>query len=265
MEKLFFLIITLTFLTGCSSPNINSNNLNILNINENSDEQVSSEASNTISNTENSINKSNVYKVVNVVDGDTIDVEMGGGKERLRLIGIDTPETVDPRKPVQCFGKEASDKAKELLLGKMVSLEADPTQGERDKYDRLLRYVFLEDGTFFNKEMIEQGYAHEYTYDTPYKYQTEFKQAENEARENKRGLWGDICNVEEPQQEVETPPETTKTITPVVPSSPSYTCNCSKTCAQMSSCTEAQYQLNVCGCSRRDGDGDGVACDSDCQ
>lgn len=129
------------------------------------------------------------YKVVKVVDGDTIDVFIDNKTERLRLIGIDTPETVDPRKSVQCFGKEASNKAKEMLLGQFVSLESDDTQGERDKYKRLLRYVFLPDGNNFNLYMISEGYAHEYTYDQPYKYQAEFKQAEVDARENSRGLW----------------------------------------------------------------------------
>ncbi len=136
------------------------------------------------------------FEVVSVTDGDTLKVNINGTTETLRLIGIDTPETVDPRKPVQCFGEEASKKAKETLTGKKVSLEADPTQGERDKYQRLLRYVYLEDGTFFNKWMIQEGYAHEYTYQSnPYKYQTEFKDAEKSARENKRGLWSDnTCN-----------------------------------------------------------------------
>lgn len=137
----------------------------------------------------------NTYKVVKVVDGDTLDVDIDGKTERLRLIGIDTPETVDPRKPVQCFGKEASNRAKELLNGKSVSLEADESQGERDKYGRLLRYVFLADGTNFNLYMISEGYAHEYTYDTAYKYQKEFKQAEREARNAQKGLWSpDTCS-----------------------------------------------------------------------
>ncbi len=137
-----------------------------------------------------------LYKVETVVDGDTIKVDMDGKSETLRLIGIDTPETVDPRKPVQCFGEEASKKAKETLTGKTVRLEADPTQGERDKYQRLLRYVYLEDGISFNKWMIDEGYAHEYTYQSnPYKYQADFKDAERSARENKKGLWNETtCN-----------------------------------------------------------------------
>lgn len=133
------------------------------------------------------------YEVIRVVDGDTIDVQLDGKVERLRLIGINTPETVDPRKPVECFGREASEKAKSILSGKRVTLEGDPSQNERDKYNRLLRYVFLEDGTNFNLLMIREGYAYEYTYDLPHKYHTEFKQAQMEAKENKAGLWGDSC------------------------------------------------------------------------
>lgn len=138
---------------------------------------------------------SGLVKVVSVTDGDTIKVSIDGTTKTIRMIGMDTPETVDPRKPVQCFGKEASNKTKATLLNQMVRLESDSTQGELDKYQRLLRYVFLEDGTNFEKSMIEQGYAHEYTYDTPYKYQTEFKAAQKEARDNQRGLWNPAtCN-----------------------------------------------------------------------
>lgn len=127
--------------------------------------------------------------VVRVIDGDTIEVNINNTKETVRFIGVDTPETVDPRKKVQCFGKEASNFTASYLLDKTVFLESDPTQDNRDKYQRILRYVFLEDGTNYNKLLIAQGYAHEYTYYLPYKYQAEFKLAEQEARENNRGLW----------------------------------------------------------------------------
>ncbi|HRI05722.1 MAG TPA: thermonuclease family protein [Candidatus Dojkabacteria bacterium] len=228
--------------------------------------------------------------VIEVVDGDTIKVSELG---TLRLIGIDTPETVDPRKPVQCFGKEASDKAKSLLSGKKVRLEFDTSQGRLDKYGRTLAYVYREDGLFFNKEMIKQGFAHEYTYSTPYKYQSEFKKAQSEAQEAKSGLWGSACKCEKGEEvsksctacnqltvkkynwDCSTYTEKVSssscsykcsTTTPVAPkpSSP-YTCNCSKTCSQITSCAEAQYQLKTCGCSARDGDDDGIACDSMCQ
>lgn len=135
------------------------------------------------------------YLVTKVVDGDTIDVDIDGKISRLRLIGIDTPETVDPRKAVQCYGIEASNKAKETLLNKKVKLVSDPSQDDKDKYGRLLRFVYRDDGFFYNKWIIENGYAHEYTYVVPYKFQAEFKQAENYARENKLGLWApEACN-----------------------------------------------------------------------
>ncbi len=143
----------------------------------------------------NSLNQSiENGRVVKVVDGDTIDVLLNGKDVRIRLIGIDTPETVDPRKPIQCFGREASEKMHSLVDGKNVYLESDPTQSNRDKYKRLLRYVYLEDGSFVNKLMVEQGFAHEYTYNIPYKYQAEFKQAEEGARSKGLGLWGNnVC------------------------------------------------------------------------
>ena len=136
------------------------------------------------------------YQIVRVVDGDTVKINMNGKEETFRLIGLDTPETVDPRKVVQCFGIEASNKAKELLSGKKVRVETDPTQGTYDKYNRRLGYIFLEDGLFFNKYMIEAGYAHEYTYQSnPYKYKLDFIKAEKEAREQERGLWNkSTCN-----------------------------------------------------------------------
>ncbi|KKR06269.1 MAG: Micrococcal nuclease [candidate division WS6 bacterium GW2011_GWF2_39_15] len=138
-----------------------------------------------------SIDENKFYEVTKVVDGDTIKVSELG---TLRMIGIDTPEIVDPRKPVECFGREASDKAKDLLLGKKVRLEVDNSQERIDRYDRLLVYVYTKDGLFFNQEMIRQGYAHEYTYSVPYKYQIDFRNAQRDAQENNRGLWGAKCN-----------------------------------------------------------------------
>lgn len=204
-------------------------------------------------------------KVAHVVDGDTIKLESG---EVVRYIGIDTPETVDPRKPVQCYGKEASAKNKELVEGKEIRLEKDIS--ETDKYGRLLRYVWLDD-VLINELLVREGYAQSSSYPPDVKYQDRFLEAQGLARDENKGLWGDACNT------------TTQSTAPVVPNtytapviqtqpvqkpaqtSGSYTCNCSKTCVQMSSCDEAQYQLNVCSCKARDADGDGIACDSDCQ
>lgn len=131
-----------------------------------------------------------LFQVTEVVDGDTIKVSLLG---TLRLIGIDTPETRDPRKPVQCFGKEASNKAKELLSGKKVYLEYDPSQ-KTDKYGRTLAYVYREDGLFYNAEMIKQGYAHSYV-QFPHPRLDEFNAYQSEARENERGFWAaNTCN-----------------------------------------------------------------------
>lgn len=135
-------------------------------------------------------------KVARVIDGDTIKVLINNKEDTVRLIGIDSPEILDERKPIKCFGKEASNKAKEILNGKTVILEFDPTQGNRDEYGRLLRYVFF-NGLNFNKFMISEGYAHEYTFKGKiYKYQSKFRNAERKAQENKKGLWADgICNL----------------------------------------------------------------------
>ena len=133
--------------------------------------------------------------VVRVVDGDTIRVNLNGKEVTIRMIGLDTPETKDPRKPVQCYGQEASNKAVQLLDGATVYLEVDPTQGTYDAYQRLLSYVWMSDGRLFNQLMIDEGYAFEYTYNKPYKYQAAFKNAERTAREQQRGLWSPAtCN-----------------------------------------------------------------------
>jgi len=206
-----------------------------------------------------------LYQVVKVVDGDTISVNIDGKVETLRLIGINTPETVDPRKPVECFGREASNMAKELLTNKKVRLEGDTTQDERDKYQRLLRYVWLEDGTFFNKIMISDGYAYEYTYNTPYKYQAEFKQAELEARMAKKGLWADgACSQEtQPTSPVTTAPTNT-------PATDTSKINCSSNtynCTDFKTQKEAQQVFDYCGgksndVHRLDADKDGIVCES---
>lgn len=129
------------------------------------------------------------YAVDVVVDGDTLKVTIDGKRQTIRVIGIDTPEVVDPRKTVQCFGKEASDQAKSLLTGGKVTLTPDPTQSDRDKYGRLLRYIGLEDGSDFGRRMIADGFAHEYTYNVPYQRQADYKQAQHEAQATSKGLW----------------------------------------------------------------------------
>jgi micrococcal nuclease len=123
--------------------------------------------------------------VERVVDGDT--VVLAGG-ERLRYIGVDTPELHHPRKPVERYAREAKEFNRRLVEGKKVRLEWDAQR--RDRYQRLLAYVFLEDGTFVNAELIRQGYAHVLTIPPNVKYADQFVRLQTEAREAKRGLWG---------------------------------------------------------------------------
>lgn len=108
---------------------------------------------------------------------------------RVRLLGIDTPEVVDPRKPVQCFGKEASEHLHQLLDGQTVTLEYDESQGITDKYGRQLAYVLLNGEKNMNEQMLRDGFAYEYTYRDAYKYQLQFLDAEREARDSQKGLW----------------------------------------------------------------------------
>ena len=135
--------------------------------------------------------KTEQAEVVRVIDGDTIDVSIRSKLERVRLLGINTPEIVDPRKPVECFGKEAKEELEKLLQNKEVLLVSDSSQADRDTYGRLLRYVYTDSGTLLNRVLLSEGYAYEYTYDVPYKFQPDFKSAERSARISKLGLWAD--------------------------------------------------------------------------
>lgn len=130
-------------------------------------------------------------KVVRVIDGDTIEVEVGGQARKLRYIGVDTPETLDPRKGVECFGKEASDENKRLVAERVVYLEKDIS--EDDRYDRLLRYVYLplDDSSllFVNDYLVRQGFASAATFPPDVAYSEKFLEAQKEAAENRRGLW----------------------------------------------------------------------------
>lgn len=128
------------------------------------------------------------YNVSRFDDGDTIVVDMNGTDEKVRFIGVDTPETHDPRKPVQCFGRAASKFTKNLIGNNPVRLEADPTNTNRDRYNRLLRYVYLPDGTLVNIEIIKQGYGFAYL-GFPFQKAEEFRQAQKIARQNELGLW----------------------------------------------------------------------------
>lgn len=139
------------------------------------------------------------YKTVSkVIDGDTVKILMNGEEVKVRLIGIDTPETVHPNKDVEWFGKEAAKKLKQMVEGKTVCLKMDRDKTQDiDKYGRLLRYLWL-DNLFVNAELVKQGYAFAYT-NYPFQYLEEFRKYARDARENNRGVynpekqkeWGD--------------------------------------------------------------------------
>jgi micrococcal nuclease len=133
-------------------------------------------------------------EVISHVDGDTVRVRIPnppaglGIIETIRLIGVDTPETVHPRRAVEFFGREASDFTKRELLGKQVRLAFD--WDTRDKYGRLLAYIYTEDQRCHNAQLIREGYGHAYAR-FPFRFMEEFRALEREARREKRGLWGE--------------------------------------------------------------------------
>ncbi len=132
------------------------------------------------------------YKVTSFSDGDTIVVDMNGKNETIRFIGVDTPETHDPRKQVQCFGKAAASYTKGLIGNNAVRLEADPLSTNRDRYNRLLRYIYIPDGRLVQAEIIKNGFGFAYT-SFPFTKSEEFSKYQKEAREQDRGLWAS-CN-----------------------------------------------------------------------
>lgn len=138
-------------------------------------------------------NDPNHLIVVRVIDGDTIELS---NKKVIRFIGVDTPEKNHPTRKVECFATAASNKTAELLTNQEVEIKLDGSQAEKDKYGRTLAYVYRKsDNLFINKELIAQGYAYEFTFNTPYQFQSDFKEAQKNAEQNDLGLWSpDNCN-----------------------------------------------------------------------
>jgi endonuclease YncB( thermonuclease family) len=138
-------------------------------------------------------NQPGFYSVTRDVDGDTIDVDMNGRTETVRFIGIDTPETHKPNSPVQCYGPEAAAFTKSQVEGKQVRLQADSLDTNRDRYGRLLRYVYLPDGTLLQDSLVSQGYAFAYT-QFPFEKKDQIVNEEQAAKTAAKGLWS-ACQV----------------------------------------------------------------------
>ncbi len=202
--------------------------------------------------------------VTTVIDGDTFEIESG---ERVRMIGIDTPESVDPNRPIGCYGKEASQFTKSLLEGKRVRLEKDVS--DTDRYGRLLRYVWLSD-TLFNEVLVKEGYANSSTHPPDVKYQKLFSEAESTARDGKAGLWGEVCVVTSSKSITQSP--TFVSVKQEVKTSCKYDCSGpDRDCSDFTSHLEAQQFFSCCGFSagndpmrldKATGTGNGLACES---
>lgn len=130
-----------------------------------------------------------VGKVIRVVDGDTIKVEIDGATETIRLVGVDTPETVHPKKSVEFYGPEASTFTKNLLTGEMVWIVFDPIGNTKDRYGRSIAHIYrYPDGLWVNLELVRQGYARGY-YKFKFSYADTFRKYEEKAQKSLKGLW----------------------------------------------------------------------------
>ena len=143
-----------------------------------------------LTNTGNKLEQSQpgLYAINHFVDGDTIAVNMNGRTEKVRFIGVDTPETHKPNTPVQCFGPDAAAFTKRTIGSQRVRLVSDPLSTDRDRYGRLLRYVYLPDGTDLNEALIQNGYGFYYPY-FPFRKSSSFSADEQYAISTHKGLW----------------------------------------------------------------------------
>jgi endonuclease YncB( thermonuclease family) len=153
-------------------------------------------------------NQPGLYPVSHYVDGDTITVNMNGKDETIRFVGVDTPETHKPNTPVQCYGPAAAAYTKNLIstAGGKVRLASDPESTNRDRYDRLLRYVYVPDGRLVNQELIKNGYGFYYPY-FPFTKSKEFEAAQKSAMAGSKGLWGNCQPIAKDQGGYESNPQ----------------------------------------------------------
>ncbi|MGP4042047.1 thermonuclease family protein [Gracilibacillus sp. D59] len=242
---LISLLIVITVLTGCGTVTVENDQTDTPATDNTTGETVTQEIQESNSNDDN-FAKATVSRVV---DGDTVNIDIDGQEETIRLLLVDTPETKHPNLPVQPFGPEASNFAVEKLTGKEVKVEFDGP--ERDKYDRLLGYIWV-DGENFNQLLLEEGLArYAYVYDPPYTHQDEMKQAEQLAREAEIGIWSIDGYVTDDgfNHKIPTDDQEDKDV-------------------EYANCTEAReagatplYEGDPGYGSYMDGDGDGVACE----
>lgn len=144
------------------------------------------------------VDPNKLYEVTDVIDGDTFKVMIDGREITVRMLGINTPEIVDPRKAPECYGPESSAETKFLLNNREVKLVLNSNREKTDIYGRLLAFAYRDDGLFINESLIKNGFAREYTVGSPYQYQAEFKEAQNEAKEGGKGLWSK-CETTKPK------------------------------------------------------------------
>lgn len=206
--------------------------------------------------------RTNGYLVTRVVDGDTVHVARGGRDETVRLLGIDTPETKDPRKGVGCYGPQASAWATRTLLGRHVGVATDPTQDRRDKYGRLLAYLRLPDGADYSIEAAELGYAKYYLYDVPVSKASKIQRAERSARAAGRGLWGPTCHGHTDAARKAGAISADPTPKPLFTNAPAGSGPSYANCAAVRAAGAAPLHRGQPGYTRRlDRDGDGLACE----
>jgi len=204
------------------------------------------------------------YKVLKVIDGDTIVINYNQNRTTLRLVGIDSPETKHPNKPVECFGNEASKKMKQLVLNKKVKIKQDKINSNRDKYNRLLRYVYVDD-TFVNAEMIKQGYAYAYL-TFPFEYSSKFRKLQQSARKRRLGLWEDNACKEETVDFSQHSEK--KNLSSTIGKDSKYKCSYNRyDCSDFSTRQDSQKVFEICGGKENDihhldRGGDGQACES---
>lgn len=215
-----------------------------------------------------------LYDVVSVSDWDTLKINYNWISTTIRLIWVDTPESFDTRFwYIECYWKEASNYLKNLLSGKKVAIEFDVSQWKTDKYDRILGYIKL-DWENINWLLIKNWYGFEYTYNQVYKYQTEFKEYQEQAKQAKIWLWAtNTCNGE--RKAIYTSQTTTSTTnnsnTQIYYNQNDknylnmwFNCNKSKYCKSMNSCDEVKYYFYICKAGTFDWDGDWIPCENIC-